>query len=241
MFLKADIKNIRTGVAAVNSTNHLRFYFQDTHGHIRESFYEGKCANGTDKNVVADAKLGSPIAATSKELNHYPVAPYSRLLAVFLAGTNALHLRIYAQKSNNTIQEYMWNDLKVIQRAYEPHPGWYKKLHPIFDKTLPGTAIAATSFGVTSNGIFLQIYFVNFDNTIWQVCWDHGKEYWDKSTITPVIQGSEVAVISWGSFPTGGPDLRLYFQNGTYVSAVSEWVWTSAHGAQLGQGALSPA
>jgi hypothetical protein len=132
-------------------------------------------------------------------------------------------------------------DLKVIQRAYDPHTGWYKELHTIFDKAPPRTAIAATSFGATGNGIFMRIYFVNFDNTIWQVCWDHGKGYWDKRTITPVIQGSEVAIISWGSFPAGGPDLRLYFQNGTRVSAVSEWVWTSAHGSQLGQTALPPA
>jgi hypothetical protein len=39
----------------------------------------------------------------------FQVAPYSRLAAVFLAGTDDLHLRIYAQKTDNTIQEYMWN------------------------------------------------------------------------------------------------------------------------------------
>jgi hypothetical protein len=39
----------------------------------------------------------------------FQVAPYSRIAAVFLAGTDALQLRIYAQKPDNTIQEYMWN------------------------------------------------------------------------------------------------------------------------------------
>ncbi|GIJ86422.1 hypothetical protein Asppvi_005310 [Aspergillus pseudoviridinutans] len=232
----------------------------------------------------------------------FQVAPYSRITAVFLAGTDALQLRIYGQKPDNTIQEYMWNgdgwkegtnlgaalpgtgigatsfryteyngpsiryeppyanintealtnkicaqglvptdDLKLVQRAYNPHKGWYPDLVTIFDKAPPRTAIAATSFGAGNSSIYMRIYFVNSDNTIWQVCWDHGKGYNDKRTITPVIQGSEVAIISWGSFASNGPDLRLYFQNGTCVSAVSEWVWTSAHGSQLGKNALPPA
>ncbi|PKX97806.1 fucose-specific lectin FleA [Aspergillus novofumigatus IBT 16806] len=301
----------RTGIAAVNSTNRLRVYFQDVHGSIRESLYEGSWANGTEKNVIGKAKLGSPVAAASKELNNirvytltegntlqefaydsgsgwyngglggakFQVAPYSRITAVFLAGTDALQLRIYAQKSDNTIQEYMWNgdgwkegtnlgaalpgtgigatsfrytdhngpsiriwfqtdDLKLVQRAYDPHKSWYPNLHTIFDKAPPRTAIAATSYGAGNSSIYMRIYFVNSDNTIWQVCWDHGKGYNDKRTITPVIQGSEVAIISWGSLANNGPDLRLYFQNGTYVSAVSEWVWSRAHGSQLGKNAL---
>jgi len=304
----------RTDIAAVNSTNHLRVYFQDTHGSIRESLYEDRWANGTEKNVIGKAKLYSPVAATSKELNNirvytltegntlqefaydsgsgwyngglgsakFQVAPYSRIAAVFLAGTDALQLRVYSQKLDNTIQEYMWNgdgwkegtnlgaalpgtgigatsfrytdyngpsiriwfqtdDLKLVQRAYDPHKSWYPDLYTIFDKAPPRTAIAATSFGAGDSSIYMRIYFVNSDNSIWQVCWDHGKGYHDKATITPVIQGSEVAIISWGSFASGGPDLRLYFQNGTYVSAVSEWVWNSAQGSQLGKNALPPA
>jgi hypothetical protein len=41
----------------------------------------------------------------------FQVAPYSRIAAVFLAGTDALQLRVYSQKLDNTIQEYMWNGL----------------------------------------------------------------------------------------------------------------------------------
>ncbi|KAB8224567.1 fucose-specific lectin [Aspergillus novoparasiticus] len=299
----------RTGIAAVNSTNHLRVYFQDSHGSIRESLYESGWANGTAKNVIAKAKLGTPLAATSKELKNirvysltednilqeaaydsgsgwyngalagakFTVAPYSRIGSVFLAGTDALQLRIYAQKTDNTIQEYMWNgdgwkegtnlgvalpgtgigvtcwrytdydgpsiriwfqtdDLKLVQRAYDPHTGWYKELTTIFDKAPPRCAIAATNFNPGKSSIYMRIYFVNSDNTIWQVCWDHGKGYHNKGTITPVIQGSEIAIISWE-----GPELRLYFQNGTYVSAISEWTWGTAHGSQLGRRALPPA
>jgi hypothetical protein len=65
-----DLTYIGTDIAAVNSTNHLRVYFQDTHGSIRESLYEDRWANGTEKNVIGKAKLYSPVAATSKELNN---------------------------------------------------------------------------------------------------------------------------------------------------------------------------
>lgn len=130
----------RTGIAAVNSTSHLRVYYQDTYGSIRESLYESDWAEGNGKNAIGKAKLGSPVAATSNELNNirvytlndsnilqefaydsgsgwyngglgsakFQLAPYSRIAAVFLAGTNDLQLRIYGQKHDNTIQEYMW-------------------------------------------------------------------------------------------------------------------------------------
>jgi hypothetical protein len=65
-----DLTNIGTGIAAVNSTNRLRVYFQDVYGSIRESLYEGGWGNGTEKNVIGKAKLGSPVAATSKELTN---------------------------------------------------------------------------------------------------------------------------------------------------------------------------
>lgn len=58
-----------SAIAAVNSTDHLRVYFQDVQGNIRESLYESGWANGTINNVIATGKIGSPIAATSKELN----------------------------------------------------------------------------------------------------------------------------------------------------------------------------
>ncbi|GFF31031.1 aldo-keto reductase yakc [NADP(+)] [Aspergillus lentulus] len=123
---------IGTRVPAVNSTNRLLVYFQDVYDSIPESLYEGSRANGTEKNVIGKAKLGSPVAATSKELNNgiptrsLPTTleaddttaawavpssklPYSGIAAVFLAGTDAFQLRSYVQKSDNTIQEYMWN------------------------------------------------------------------------------------------------------------------------------------
>jgi hypothetical protein len=41
---------------------------QDVQGKIRETVYENGWSNGTEKNVIASAKLFSPLACTSKEL-----------------------------------------------------------------------------------------------------------------------------------------------------------------------------
>lgn len=43
---------------------------QDVLGKIRESKYEDKWSNGTEKSVIASATLYSPIACTSSELDN---------------------------------------------------------------------------------------------------------------------------------------------------------------------------
>ncbi|GFF82367.1 aldo-keto reductase yakc [NADP(+)] [Aspergillus lentulus] len=263
---------IGTRVPAVNSTNRLLVYFQDVYDSIPESLYEGSRANGTEKNVIGKAKLGSPVAATSKELNNgiptrsLPTTleaddttaawavpssklPYSGIAAVFLAGTDAFQLRSYVQKSDNTIQEYMWNgngweegtnlgtaspvlvsepppsailttmaqaseihriwfqtdDLRRVQRAYDPHKGWYPNLSAIFDKAPPRTAIAATSFGAGNSSIYMRIFL-----STWTTL--SGRS---AGTTARAITTSQPS-LQRGSFANNGPDLGLYFQNGTY-------------------------
>lgn len=43
---------------------------QDVVGRIREAMYEKDWTNGTEKNTVAHAKISSPIAVTSMQLDH---------------------------------------------------------------------------------------------------------------------------------------------------------------------------
>jgi hypothetical protein len=43
---------------------------QDVMGKIRESRYEDKWSNGTEKNAIASAKLYSPVACTSSDLEN---------------------------------------------------------------------------------------------------------------------------------------------------------------------------
>ncbi|KAF4200980.1 hypothetical protein CNMCM8927_002230 [Aspergillus lentulus] len=208
---------IGTRIAAVNSTNRLRVYLQDVYGSIPESLSLTRDFQGTEQ---PDGTTGAWAVPSSK-------LPYSGIAAVFLAGTDALQLRSYVQKSDDTIQEYMWNGdgweegtnlgtaspvlvsepppsaiLTTMAQASgsgskrttsdaSKEPTTRTKAATqtaIFDKAPPRTAIAATSFGAGNSSIYMRIYFVNLDNTIWQVCWDHGKGYYDKPTITPAGQ-----------------------------------------------------
>lgn len=61
---------------------------QDVQGKIRESLYEDGWSNGTEKNVIASARFGSPIAVTSKELDNVSMSTYKvdYSLTVFRSG-----------------------------------------------------------------------------------------------------------------------------------------------------------
>lgn len=59
-----------TSIAACNSSSRLRVYMQDVLGKIRESKYEDKWSNGTEKNVIASAKSYSPVACASSGLDN---------------------------------------------------------------------------------------------------------------------------------------------------------------------------
>lgn len=285
----------RTPICAVNSTSHLRVYTQDVFGNVRESLYEGGWANGTIKNVVAQGKISSPFAATSKELNEirvyyissdnylqeaaysaskgwyagglnakkFVVAPYSKVSATFLPGTAAV-LRVYVQSADNTIQEYGYDsdsagwqkmtnlgealpgtelattsyktsqlsirtyfqslNFTIIEKAYDASAGWYTGGFSI-PSAQPRATLACTSFNASSSGISLRVYYGTASNHILEKGWDNNGWY-DGGFKQPCIPGSECAVINWGS--GGGLNLRVYFQNGTDVTGVSEWVWSGS-------------
>ena len=68
--IKSDILSPGTSIAACNASSHLRVYMQDVMGKIRETSYEDKWSNGTEKNVIVSAKLYSPLACTSNDLEN---------------------------------------------------------------------------------------------------------------------------------------------------------------------------
>ncbi|KAH8700675.1 fucose-specific lectin [Talaromyces proteolyticus] len=191
-----------TAIAAVSSTSHLRVYIKDTAESIRESSYENGWAGGQPSNVIAQATIGSPIAATSKELNHIrvyyvsqdntlkeaaydagtgwydgqlsmvgvTVAPYSKLAAVFLAGTDQLLLRVYAQLNDNTIQEFGWNS---------DEKGWSKGVN--LSQALPGSGIASTSF--QKSQLSIRTYIQEISSNIVEKAYD-AYTGWSSGTFT---------------------------------------------------------
>ncbi|KAJ5492022.1 hypothetical protein N7453_010119 [Penicillium expansum] len=64
---------------------------QDVLGKIRESKYEDKRSNRTEKNVIASAKLYSPVAYTSNELDN---------------------IRVYYPSAENTVKDMAYDKSK---------------------------------------------------------------------------------------------------------------------------------
>ncbi|KAK5658021.1 hypothetical protein OQA88_2575 [Cercophora sp. LCS_1] len=251
---------------------------------------------GTSHNVIAKGKIGTPIAATSLGLrnirvyyittgNHlgeaawdgegwyngvlskrsYDVAPYSSVSAVFLGGTT--NLRVYAQLTNDTIQEW----------TCDSGNGW--QVGTNLGPALPGTQIAATTWATDT--IHIRVYAQAQNLDIFEECWDGSGWYTgglsfhspvmraalavtlrDGEKLVPRIRlyyGAPNNVIKetcsdgngWydgdfiqNSIPASNvaalDGQRVYLQNGTGYTAVTEYVWGS-RGWQLGKAALPPA
>lgn len=125
-----------------------------------------------------------------------------------------LSIRVYFQLSN----------LSVIEKAYDNNSGWYNGALTI--PSLPvRAALACTSFNVSASRVSLRVYYSTTGsngNVLREKGYDNGPWY-DGGFIQPCIPGSGVAVINWGS--GGSLNLRVYFENGTKVTGISEWVW----------------
>nr|6TRV_AAA Chain AAA, Uncharacterized protein [Scedosporium apiospermum]6TRV_BBB Chain BBB, Uncharacterized protein [Scedosporium apiospermum] len=284
------------GIAAIRNNSSLRVYEAALDGGVREAQYEGRWAGGKPDNVIATGKIGTPIAATSVGFQYIrvyyvgadnkareacwdgkgwytgafvkDVAPYSSIGAVFL-GKNIV-VRVYTQNHDNTIQEWVWDS---------PSTGWTAGAN--FGAALPGTAIAATSWGAgpyhirvyfqdtnrnviesgwdgsgwytgglkisnqspraslgatswgeSGSSLGIRLYYATQDNLIKEKAWDGGGGWYDGGFQQRSIPGSRVAAIPL-------PVLRVYLQNGTEVSGITEYAWNS--GWVVGQAVLPPA
>ncbi|RHZ43504.1 uncharacterized protein CDV56_102636 [Aspergillus thermomutatus] len=81
------------------------------------------------------------------------VAAYSSLGAAYLAGTYTPTIRVYAQLTDNSIQEYGWDDDSNEWQAFHN-----------LGQALPGTAIAVTSFTIPNQSI--RVYFQDPQNNL---------------------------------------------------------------------------
>ncbi|KAK0713649.1 fucose-specific lectin [Lasiosphaeria miniovina] len=291
---------IRTGLAAVRKDAHIRVYETAVDGGIREVQYEGGWGGGKANNTIAVGKIGTPVAATSLGLENirvyyigadnklkehaydagkgwyngnlssagFDVAPYSGVSAVFLGGRAVL--RVYAQIANNTIQEYVcingkgWSqgsnlgaalpgtqiaatswgtssihirvyfqgtNLNVVERGWDGS-GWYTG-GLSFSSKVVRTALGVTSWGDSGSGLGIRLYYGAADNYIKEKAWDGNGGWYDGGFSQPTIPASNVAAIPLDI-------LRVYLQNGTDGTAVTEFAWGNS-GWVSGYKALPPA
>jgi len=139
--------------------------------------------------------------------------------------TSQLSIRTYFQDPR----------LTVIEKAYDANRGWYAGGLSI-PNAVPRTALAVISFAATATSISLRLYYGASNNKVLEKGWDSSSWY-DGGFNQPSIPGSEIAGITWGS--GGNLNLRIYFQNGTKTTGISEWVWN--RGWTRGVAAIPPA
>jgi Fungal fucose-specific lectin len=129
--------------------------------------------------------------------------------------------RVYFQAPNTDL----------IEKCYDSKP-WYTGAFSV-PKALPRASLAAISFNPTSN-ISLRVYYSTTNDHIREKAWDSNSWY-DGAFDVSGIPGSKVAAIRWGNV-----NIRVYFQKGTLVTGVTEWMWNGSGWSQ-GQAAIAPA
>ncbi|KAL2808439.1 fungal fucose-specific lectin [Aspergillus granulosus] len=134
------------------------------------------------------------------------------------------HIRLFCQNEHMDIVEHYCRD----GRTWRPGT-----LH--IKRALPRTDLTAVTCGNTGD-TRTQMYYVDRDNRLKEMYTTSDK--WHVGDFDQhCVPGSQVAAVSWGS----GRDcnIRLYFQGGHQVTAITEWKY---HGKwEEGQKGLPPA
>lgn len=97
--------------------------------------------------------------------------------------------------------------------------------------------MAATSFNASPSGVSIRVYYAGAANRLLERGWD-GQSWYDGGLDQDTIPGPQVAVLEWGS--GNQLNLRVYFQRGEFVSAVTEWAYSGGQW-KVGSVAISPA
>ncbi|KAG9240523.1 fucose-specific lectin [Calycina marina] len=200
--------------------------------------------------------------------SNFTLAPYSQIAATALLANKDLTVRIYAQIADNTTQEFGWDnassgwqkfvnfgpalpstsiavtsyggpsglsirlyfqkpDRSVTELCHDAQSTWYTgSLSIPGSSTTPRASLACTRFNDTKSGISLRLYYSSPHNSILEKGYD-GDGWYDGRFEEPTIPGGKIQI-------------RIYFQKGEHVTAISEWVWDGAEWSS-GVAALPPA
>ena len=99
------------------------------------------------------------------------------------------------------------------------------------------TGFTVTSFKHSGSPVNLRLYWVNSDGGFWLWCWDSSGFRDSRRMTGSVIQGSEIAALCWDGSP---PEIRVYYQGGTKVSGITEWVYGAVAHVNVGKTGKDP-
>ncbi|KAH6721115.1 fucose-specific lectin [Leptodontidium sp. MPI-SDFR-AT-0119] len=143
-------------------------------------------------------------------------------------GGNATSLRVYYQTPN----------LDLIEKAHENTGVWHTGEFSV-KSAVPRAAISATVW-TWSSGTGIRVYYTGANDLILEKANDGA--WYDGAFRQLSVPGSRVGSLSWYASSTKAPEIRVYFQSGEQVTAVTEWKWQGGLGAwNIGHKALPPA
>jgi len=236
----ANTLTINTATACVAFGNvHLRVYFQDSEGYVRESQWDGSWTGGAVSNRLFKAKANTPLSA--------------------ITWGSTPSIRVYYVDNNNTLQEHCWDgkgwyigalggrsitvdwrsriasttwSTTPSIRVYYQAPGNEAIREVCWDgngwttgSTLPnaqlGSSLSAIQF--QKSGTHLRVYYQTRDNRVHEHCWDGS---WTAgATLGEFPAGTAIGAIAWGS----DPQLRVYLEKlsgGTVVEMAYSGGWS---------------
>ncbi|KUJ07134.1 fungal fucose-specific lectin [Mollisia scopiformis] len=172
-----------------------------------------------EDNTIQEFGIDNPNKGWFKMTNLGAALPGAGIATCAYALKNsAISIRTYTQDNN----------LTLVEHAYDTGKGWFMGSFSVPDAvTRASIAVYAFNTGATSSNVSLRVYYSGKDGLMLEKGFD-GLWYQGAFSV-PSIPGSAVGCIQ----------ARIYRQNGTDVSAVSEWMWTGKWIA--GQAALPPA
>ncbi|KAK4096378.1 fungal fucose-specific lectin [Parathielavia hyrcaniae] len=151
--------------------------------------------------------------------NYGPALPGTQIAATTW-GSNPWHLRLYFQLEDNTVVEKCWDG-----------EGWNPG-QLCFNTGVPRSALGVTSWGVDGASLGIRLYYGASGDVIREKAWDGQGGWYEGGFSQQCMPGSNVAAVPLDI-------LRVYLQNGTRGTAVTEFKW--AGGWDIGFAALPPA
>lgn len=225
---------INTATACIAFGNvHLRVYFQDNEGWVRESLWDGSWTGGTVNNRLFQAKPNTPLSA--------------------ITWGSQPHIRVYYVDNNNVLQEHCWDgswtrgalgskNIKVDYRSriaactwsdtpsirvYHQEPGNQAIQEQCWDgngwnrgATLPKAMLGSGLAAIAFNGAHLRVYYQSRDNMVREHCWD--SSWVAGHNLGQAPAGTAIAAITWSS----APQLRVYYEQSSGNGGIVEMAYS---------------
>lgn len=234
-------------VAATPKLEHIRIYYISPDFKLSELCYD---ADSSSKGWFAGDLSGKG----------YQVAPYSQIAAAYLStkdlkirvyvqdlndavqeysndgswykdqnlGTAVAGSSIsFIAYGKNSLRVFYQNPkLALVEKAHEQDGHWENGDFSV--QSAPYRAAISATVWTESNGTGIRVYYTSANDVILEKANDGS--WYDGAFKQSSIPGSRIGSLSWFDSGNKAPEIRVYFQAGVQVSAITEWKYQGGPG-----------